>query len=455
MKYANTGYGPNFLFLEIGVKDYVVAVEPDTAFWALVEKNSISEALKGTLIEEFENKKNDFQKEMNYLRFGLKPSAVYFNPTEKCNFNCLYCYIPEKIRKNGKTMSKEEVLEALQRLKFYFCEDLGIKDFKPQIIFHGSEPMLVKEEIFYAIEKFSEDFIFGIQTNATLLEKEDLKFLKEKNVGIGISLDAPLKEVADITRRTWTGKGAFDKVKKVIEELRDYPAFNVIATVTKVNVKYLPEMIDFCKNEGIYLIMLNPVRLTQKGGQELKPEDEELIYYFTKALERVYQIFEKTGEKIVVTNFANLLSGILGPTTRKLMCDISPCGGGRCFFAVSARGDVFPCSEFVGFEEFKGGNLFKEKLSEILNSSTFKKVTERKVEDIFPCFKCAIKNFCGAPCPAEVYAFKGSLNSPSPYCLFYEEIIRYCFKLIAEGKEKVYLWKDWDTETYETFKLAV
>ncbi|MCS7278788.1 MAG: peptide-modifying radical SAM enzyme CbpB [Thermodesulfobacteriaceae bacterium] len=455
MKYANTGYGPNFLFLEIGAKDYVVTVEPDTAFWALVEKDSLSEVLKGELIEEFEKKKEDFQKEIDYLRFGLKPSAVYFNPTERCNFNCPYCYIPEEIRKNGKTMKREEILEALGKLKFYFYEELKLTNFKPQVIFHGSEPLLTKEEVFYAIECFSKDFIFGIQTNGTLLEKDDIKFLKEKGVSLGLSLDAPFKEVADLTRKNWAGKGAFEKISKVLGELRDYPAFNVIATITKVNVNYLPEMIDFSEKEGLSFIMLNPVRLTQKGGQELKPEDEKLTYYFIKALEKIYEIFEKKGKKIVVTNFANLLAGIIGPTTRKLMCDISPCGGGRCFFAVSAKGEVFPCSEFIGFEEFKGGNLFKEDLSEILESFPFKEVTQRKVEDIIPCYRCALRNFCGAPCPAEVYAFKGSLKAPSPYCAFYEELIRYAFKLIAEGKEEIYLWKDWEVETKEIFKLAI
>ena len=391
---------------------------------------------------------------MHYLRFELKPSAVYFNPTERCNLNCSYCYIPEKIRKDGKDMPKKEIFRSLEILKEFFYEKMDIQ-IKPQIIFHGSEPTLVKNNIFSAIETFSKDFVFGIQTNATLLEKEDLEFLKKYEVGIGISLDAPLQEIADQTRKNWGGKGVFSKVIKIIEELNSYPAFNVIATITKINVKHLPEMIDFCQNHEIRFIMLNPVRLTQKGGQKLKPEDQELSYYFIKTLEKIYNFYEKTGNKIIITNFANLLAGIIGPTTRKLMCDISPCGGGRCFFAVSARGDLFPCSEFIGFSEFKGGNIFKHNLVEILESPIFKSVTTRKVENITPCYVCAIRNFCGAPCPAEVYAFKNNLNAPSPYCHFYEEIIRYAFKLIAEGKEKIYLWEDWETETLETFRLAV
>jgi hypothetical protein len=36
----------------------------------------------------------------------------------------------------------------------------------------------------------------------------------------------------------------------------------------------------------------------------------------------------QTGRKLVDANFANILIAILAPTARRLMCDISPCGGG-------------------------------------------------------------------------------------------------------------------------------
>ncbi len=455
IKYANTGYGPHLCVLDIGLDDRVAVIEPDIAFWALIEKDSIDEALSGDLVSELESRRDEFKKEMEYLRFGLKPSAVYFNPTERCNFNCTYCYLPEEMRKNGKTMSKEEVFNALRQLREYFYNDLKIKGTRPQIIFHGSEPMVAKDSIFPAIEEFSNDFLFGVQTNATLLEKEDISFLKEHNVGIGISLDAPSEEIADSTRKNWSGKGAFSKIVNVIKELGSYPGFNVISTVTKINVGSLPEMIEFCADHNIHMVMLNPVRCTQRGGQMLKPDDRVLTEYFLQALDRVYEIYEKRGKKIIVTNFTNILAGIIGPTTRRLMCDISPCGGGRCFFAISAHGDLFPCSEFIGFPEFRGGNIFHDKVSDVLETNTFKSITSRKVEEIIPCVTCAIKHFCGAPCPAEVHSFYGTLNAPSPYCNFYEELIRYAFRLIAKGRHELYLWDDWEDETVESFRLGL
>jgi len=448
--YANTGYGPKFSVLEVGLPDRVAVVEPDLAFWALVQRDALGDALAGKLIPDFLSQAGEFKSEMDHLRFGLKPSAVYFNPTERCNFNCSYCYLPEEMRRDGKTMSEEELCGALDRLRTYFRETLP-EGVKPQLIFHGSEPMMAREAVFAGIARFGKDFIFGVQTNASLLDDEAIAFLKDHQVGIGISLDAPVAEVADATRKNWHGTGYFDHVVKVLDKLASYPAFNVITTVTRANVHTLSSMVDFYHDHGVKTVMFNPVRCTQAGGLALKPDNHVLAKSFCEALDRTYELYAKTGRKQVVANFANVLAGIVGPTGRRLMCDISPCGGGRCFVAVSAHGDVFPCSEFISFEEFKGGNLYTDSLPSILQSPPFLSITNRKAEDIAPCADCAIRHFCGAPCPAEVKVVSGTLNAPSPYCEFYEEQARYAFRVIAEGREEAYLWDGWQEETVQSF----
>ncbi len=449
-RYANTGYGPSFSVIDIGLEDRVAVVEPDTGFWSIVEINSIRDALSGELVKEFIKHEEILKEEMHHLRFELVPSAVYFNPTERCNFNCKYCYIPEEMRRNGVTMSYDEVKEALTRLKEYFS--FLPEGVKPQIIFHGSEPMVAKDAVLRAIEEYNDVFAFGIQTNGSLLDEESINFLKNHGVGIGLSLDAPDKSTADKSRKTWGGQGAFGKIIEVLELLNGYPAYNVITTVSKINVHTLPEMVEFYANHGVHMVMFNPVRCTQKGGQELKPDDAVLAKYFVQALDKTREILAERNFKVVVVNFANVLAAILGPTTRKLMCDISPCGGGRCFFAISARGDIFPCSEFVGLPEFCGGNIFKDSVEKALKSRAFGIVTSRKVENFTPCNNCAIRHFCGAPCPAEVYSCSGDINTPAPYCSFYEEQVRYAFRVIAKGEELGFLWDGWDEETETTLE---
>ena len=137
------------------------------------------------------------------------------------------------------------------------------------------------------------------------------------------------------------------------------------------------------------------------------------------------------------------------------MCDISPCGGGRCFFALSARGDIFPCSEFIGLPNYKGGNIFTDDIEKALSTRAFGMVTGRKVEDIEPCSHCAIRHFCGAPCPAEVNEMNGSLGSTGAFCELYEEQVRYALRLIADGKEEAFLWDGWDSGIVTTFNSSM
>ena len=39
--------------------------------------------------------------------------------------------------------------------------------------------------------------------------------------------------------------------------------------------------------------------------------------------------------------------------------------------------------------------------------------TTRVAEGFSPCNRCAVRHFCGAPCPAEVYAINGRLDAPA------------------------------------------
>ena len=131
----------------------------------------------------YQKQKDSLDEEMKQFRFSAELSAVYIDPTDRCNSNCPYCYVPAKMRKHGAQMTKEQLQQVLNKVLDYFTG----KKRKPVIIFHASEPLLAKEAVFSAIREFKDKFSFGLQTNGLLLEKEDVEFLKEYRVGVGIS----------------------------------------------------------------------------------------------------------------------------------------------------------------------------------------------------------------------------------------------------------------------------
>lgn len=453
--FVNTGAGPTLQPIDIGHSEYISLIDPDTAFWLLVKRNRLAEVLTDNgLMKAYRRKVKEFADEMNNLRFFQRPSAVYFNPTERCNLNCSYCYIPEEMRRDGSHMSEKSLLDALSRLKNYFSQTLP-QGSVPQIVFHGAEPLLNRDAVFAGIEQFKNDFRFGVQTNATVLDDKAVEFLISRDVSIGISLDAPTAAIADRTRKNWEGDGVYKKSIEAMERLKGYPSWSVICTITNENMRHLTRLVEFFHEKEAPTCLLNILRCTLQPSRKNRPADAAAARHFLSALDRSYELYQETGRKLPVANFANILLAIIAPTARRLMCDISPCGGGRCFFALAPNGDLFPCSEFIGLPAFNGGNIFNNNIGDVLVSDAFKMVTGRKVEDVEPCKRCAIRHFCGSPCPAEAHEMNGGMDKIGGFCEFYEEQVRYAFRLIADGKEEAYLWDGWDKDTKTTFNLKL
>jgi len=440
--------------VDIGHAVYTAVTDPRTAFWALVDKRRIEESLaSGSLIDSFHDKADEFARELHALRFELTPSGVYLNPTERCNLNCTYCYLPGMQRSNGSHMPTEKLIAALGKLRDYFRSVMPA-DRKPRAIFHGAEPLMNKDAVFAAIEQFGDDFAFGLQTNGTLLDDEAIEFLTARNVSIGLSLDGPVAGITDATRKTWGGKSVHDKVLDAMNKLRGYGSWSVITTCTTENLPYLTQMVDLFHAHEVPTCMLNTLRCTLPGARGVKPEDEDMGRALFAALDRTHELYQQTGRKLVVANFANILIGILAPTARRLMCDISPCGGGRAFFALAADGSLYPCSEFIGLPAFNGGNLFEDGgIQSALASNAFRTVTARDVDTFAPCSDCAIRHFCGSPCPAEAHEMNGGMDKIGAFCEFYKEQVNYALRLIADNKADDYLWDGWDNGTETTFLM--
>lgn len=403
-----------------------LAIDPDNVFWGITDDSSIPQ----NLFSLYGRVKNRLNAEFNNFRFSTELSAIYIDPTDTCNANCPYCYIPAEIRHNGRSMNKKELSFIVKKIARYFNH----RKRKPVIVFHAAEPLLVKDIIFNAIKEFSNKFHFGLQTNAILLKKEDVQFLKRFGVGVGISLDSHQPLINNRLRKTTGLEGNFRYAVRAIEWFDGYSGLNVITTITKFNLTHLPDIVKFLHTKRVPCILLNPVRLTQRYSHVLKPNENLLTKYFIRAVEKAIELSGQSNHRIIIGNFANIILGIVAPTARRLMCDISPCGGGRCFLTVTASGDMIPCGEFIGLRGFVGGNIFRDSISSAMQSGSFKRIRARFVEKITGCKICIFRNICGAPCPAEAYSL-GDMYEPSVFCEFYKEVIKYAFKIISEGKE--------------------
>ncbi len=414
-------------------KDTRLLINPDNVFWALISSKHLNKALNKKILSLYAGLKKGLDIRMRDFRFKTDLNSVYINPTDICNANCPYCYVPASKRRKGKEIGVDQLDFILKKIDMYFNRRRNKPKTKPLIIYHASEPLLMKDMIFSSIEKFKHKFHFGIQTNAILLEQRDVKFLRSHKVSVGISLDSFDPKVNDYTRKA-SGSGNYSKAVQAIEWFNGYEGLNVITTVTRHNVKGLARLVRFLHSKKVSCILLNPVRATRNSVVKLRPNQKRLAKHFIEAIEEAMELSRRSKQRIIIGNFSNIVLGIVAPQARRLMCDISPCGGARHFFAITAGGDMIPCGEFIALKEFYGGNIFNSPIEKAISSEPFKKIRGRIVEKISECDTCLYRNICGAPCPAEVYSLSKDLNKISPYCEFYKEIIRYAFRLIAEDK---------------------
>lgn len=408
-----------------------VLLDPDRVFWALAARNANGARSEAAAVHFRVAQK--LEARLQQFRFTTHVTALYVNPNDACHADCRYCYIPPEIRRNGPRMTRAQLETVLQKAESYFSP-LDLAGRKPVIIFHGGEPLVAKDVVFWAIERYSGAFAFGLQTDGVLLTGEDVAFLRERRVSVGISLDSHDPRIHSYLRRAPGGERAFARTVGAIEAFDGYPGLNVVTTITKHNVHGLADLIGFLHERKVPVAMMNPVRITQPYARAFQPDCDTLLEAFTEAVWRALDLSDQSAQPILIGDFSNLVLAIVAPEGRRLMCDISPCGGGRCFLAITGSGEMIPCGEFQGLAGFSGGNIFRDSIEDAVDSAPFQQVRERIVERIEQCRDCGIRHICGAPCPAEAYGFSGDMLQPSPYCEFYKEIVKLAFRLIGEGK---------------------
>lgn len=167
----------------------------------------------------------------------------------------------------------------------------------------------------------------------------------------------------------------------------------------------------------------------------LIPDKKKLLSRYAQRIENTYRINNKNpNNRIEIANVRDLLLALMIDFEPRV-CYMSPCGAGRNIISITCKGDVYPCSCLIGFNEMKMGNLLNENIESILNSRSAITLRNRRVENIDGYNRCPYRYMCGANCPSSVYFAHHGLNYPSIYCKLVPTIIRRALQLIAEDME--------------------
>ncbi|MDE6502317.1 MAG: thioether cross-link-forming SCIFF peptide maturase [Ruminococcus sp.] len=347
---------------------------------------------------------DDYEKYAQYS-VASPVKAMCLNIAHDCNLRCKYCFASTgDFGKGRKLMSFETGKHAID----FLLEKSGDRQ-NLELDFFGGEPLMnfdvVKQIVTYARSRekeFNKKFRFTITTNGLLLDDDKIDFINKEMSNVVLSIDGR-KEVNDYMRVRVDGTGCYDKILPAFRKLvdgRGEKEYYVRGTFTNHNLDFAEDVFALY-NAGFDQISIEPVvgdsdeyALTEKDLPKVFNEYERLA---KKIIEN-----EKNGKKF---NFFHFMIDLdQGPCAIKRL---RGCGCGNDYVAITPDGDIFPCHQFVGIDEYKMGNIDEGTFNQEMKQDFAKAHVYTKPE----CKKCWAKFYCSGGCNANNYQYMGDIRT--------------------------------------------
>lgn len=333
--------------------------------------------------------------------------ALCLHVAHDCNLKCKYCFAAQG-NFNGEALLMP--LETGKKAFDFLVANSGNRR-NLEVDFFGGEPLMnfdvVKELVAYGreLEKTNnKHFRFTITTNGMLLDDDKITFINENMDNVVLSLDGR-KEINDLMRPTPNDKGSFDiivpKFKKLIESRGDKDYY-IRGTFTSYNKDFSKDVMEFY-NQGFKKISIEPVVTDENEPYAITEEDLPEILAEYEKFSKEYLDIRKDDKEFLFFHFMIDLSQ--GPCIIKRMVG---CGAGSEYIAVTPTGEIYPCHQFVGEEEFLIGNL----TDGIQNTELREEFKCANVLNKDECSKCWARYYCSGGCHANAHYNNGSLMMP-------------------------------------------
>ena len=216
-----------------------------------------------------------------------------------------------------------------------------------------------------------------------------------------LSLDGR-PEVNDRHRPTVAGTGSYDvivpKFKKLVETRGDQDYY-LRGTFTRDNLDFAADVIHIA-SEGFESVSVEPAVGKPDDPFAVREED----------LPQVKAEYDKLARYLLdhpEVNFFHFNVDLAqGPCVIKRM---RGCGAGCEYVCITPDGDIYPCHQFVGNEEFKLGNVYDDTFDMELSS----RFAGMNIYTRKECGNCWAKFYCSGGCSAANYNTNGDITQPS------------------------------------------
>ncbi len=331
--------------------------------------------------------------------------ALCLHIAHDCNLACKYCFAEEGEYHGRRALMSYEV--GKKALDFLVANSGNRRNL--EVDFFGGEPLMnfqvVKDLVAYGRsleESYNKKFRFTLTTNGVLLNDDAMEFANQEMSNVVLSIDGR-KEVHDHMRPFRKGAGSYDLIVPKFQKLaksRNHKNYYVRGTFTHYNLDFADD-VKHLVDLGFEQISVEPVVALPEEEYAIREEDIPKIKEEYDRLAKYIVESKKKGKFFNFFHFMIDLSG--GPCVVKRL---SGCGSGTEYLAVTPWGDLYPCHQFVGEEEFLMGNV-EEGIKATKIRQEFKSCNVYAKEK---CKKCFAKFYCSGGCSANAYKFHGNIN---------------------------------------------
>jgi cyclic pyranopterin phosphate synthase len=186
--------------------------------------------------------------------FGRKVTGLRIALTPRCNLNCVYCHHEGETKLNGEI--SDEMVVSVARA----AAALGIRSLK----FTGGEPLL-RRGLAGLIAKMPQDLDISLTTNGIFLAEQAGPLAEAGLDRVNVSLDSLWPQ----TYRSITGgrEGDLEKVLAGIDAAKaaGLAPIKLNVVVLKENEAEIPDLIDFCREKGLILQLIELLDLRHQG----------------------------------------------------------------------------------------------------------------------------------------------------------------------------------------------
>lgn len=354
---------------------------------------------------------------------GIAPvKAMCLHIAHDCNLRCRYCFASTGDFGGGRKLMSLDVAKKAIDLLVRLSE--GRRNL--EVDFFGGEPLMnfdvVKQTVDYArgLEKQAgKNFRFTVTTNGLALNDDISSYINREMSNVVLSLDGR-KHVNDAMRPMVSGKGSYDTIVPKYQALvrgRGGKEYYVRGTYTRDNLDFDRDVLEMY-NLGFDQISVEPVVGPETDDYSIRDSDvAEIEASYTRLMEDMIQ---RRKAKNADFNFFHFMLDLdNGPCAIKRL---KGCGSGNEYLAVTPEGDLYPCHQFVGNEEFIMGTVYSG-ITQPQIRETFAKANLLNKPD---CQGCWAKFYCSGGCNANNHSFNGSILQPHQLSCKLEKIRLEC-----------------------------